>query len=898
MTMITMKRTKIAIVLLISSLIVAACGGGGGGGATEPVAPLRVTLTIQDNTLSVNDGDVFYEPGTEFATLLTITVRTNNGQVVADGTVVSLSVNNTSIALLSTLTELATQSGALSVTTTAGTAQAVLHSNDTVGSVTVNASVFDAQANRSVNTTGIVQVAQGNPPLQRLTLTTNRLAIPARPPGVPVFPGSRYIAEVNMQFREADGDLISPTNAEFGVSITPVDIAAFSTADDPQTTDIDEFFSLLVNGPIDAAGGEAKAFVHSFDSPGEVILSVNAQDPNDGQNFSEQITITVTEPASDGLPGSVLAAPFPGPIYIQGSGGITARPIQVIVQDGGFEDVANPGPGINNVQFDIITAEPNSGELLRGVNASGANVQGTTIALATTQGETTATLVGGNQPNEVTVRITADAADNNVDNGIQAPVVSQTTVDISDGVPFAVRLTTIPTNSLFINPVDPSVTVVDDAGFPVEPNATYSINVSALVTDRAGNPPANPVTLRYGLVDAPLSLFPTGGPGVFFLSGGDGNPTEGGTRFNAPTGAFLTAGGGAGPGDTLILFGEDVIGNKDLEGAREVTTIIDQNDLNVDRAFNLNDTTGNVVNSGPVIPYLIGRAENANIETNMVTDENGVATTRLNYPVSQIGRASAVYVEGSFDEGNTGNPQTFADAVLMRYPAALSTTLTVSPQTIQANRPVNVLVCLEDALRVPIQGQFINFAFNLSTGTGRVDGVAGSGLTANATGGDGCVVAVVETSGIPAGSGSMEDVLTFSAIDSSANVMIVAPNNAILQLIPSAILGDGTTTVTIRYLDEGGSPVEGIGITGSCTIDSGPGTIIITDPPGTTDVNGETTARVTTVVNGFVCPPSMPNPEASTGTCEFTTATGDPTATLMVTGILVDGSLFSPPCTP
>ena len=81
---------------------------------------------------------------------------------------------------------------------------------------------------------------------------------------------------------------------------------------------------------------------------------------------------------------------------------------------------------------------------------------------------------------------------------------------------------------------------------------------------------------------------------------------------------------------------------------------------------------------------------------------------------------------------------------------------------------VDVLVCIEDALAVPIQGQFINFAFNLTTGTGRVDGVVNSGLTANATGGDGCVVALVETTGIPAGGGGDMDVLTFSSVDTSA----------------------------------------------------------------------------------------------------------------------------------
>ncbi len=892
--MIKISTLKLTLGILLTTFFLAACGGGGGGGAAEPTQPLSIVLNVQDGTLSVNDGDVVFEPGTEFATLLTITVRQSNGQLVNDGSVVSLSVNNTSIGLLSTTTELGTQSGSLSVTTTGGSAQAVFHANDGTGSATVTASIFDGNANRTVSSSQIVQVAAGNPPAQRLTLTATTTSIPARPVGVPIFPGSRYIAEINIQFREEDGDFITPDSGEFGVSITPTDIAAFSTPDDGSTEDINEFLLLLANGPIGSAGGGATAFVHSFDSPGLATLTVTAQDPNSGENFSEQIVITVTEPASDGLPASITSTPDPGGLHIQGSGGTTANPVQVLVVDGAGEDVPNPAAGVDNVQVELISAEPNSGEILRATNNSGANVSGTSIQVATTSGVTSVSLVSGSEPNLVTVRVTADAADNNVSNGIQAAVVSESSVAISDGIPFAVRLSSLPVNSLTINPVDPDVSVNDEDGFPVNPNATYSLRINALVTDRAGNPPANPITLSFGLADAPLDGFPSQGPGVFFLSGTDGNPTEGGTRFNAPNGAFQTAGGGAGPGDTLIIFGEEVVGNKDLEGAREVINVLDQNDLTVDRAFNLNDVTGVSVNDGPVLPYVIGRAENANIESNALTDSNGVATTMLNYPVSQIGRSSAIYVQGSVSSDNP-IPQTIADAALIRYPALAPARMTVSPSNIQANRGINVLVCVFDALSVPIQGQFINFAFNLSAGTGRVDDIVGSGITANATGSDGCVLALVTTTGIPAGS-SGDNSLVFSAVGTSAQIEITAPENAILQLIPSAIFGDVSTNVTIRYLDEGGNPIEGIGITGMCMVGTGDGSIIITSPPGTTDVNGETTARITTNVNSFFCPPADA-PATTTGSCEFTTATGDPTAILPVTGIVIDGSSFSPPCT-
>src|SRR5690606_7732592 len=124
--------------------------------------------------------------------------------------------------------------------------------------------------------------------------------------------------------------------------------------------------------------------------------------------------------------------------------------------------------------------------------------------------------------------------------------------------------------------------------------------VAIVATDRLGNPVLPGTTITFGLIDEPQQF----GVGDFFLSGLDGNPQEGGTNFTAPGGAFLTAGGGAGPGDALVLFGEDLIGNRDHESARRIVSVNSQTSLTVKRRFNHNDTTGSVVNSGPVLPYV------------------------------------------------------------------------------------------------------------------------------------------------------------------------------------------------------------------------------------------------------------------------------------------------------
>ncbi|MFK7955412.1 MAG: hypothetical protein AB8B96_04895 [Lysobacterales bacterium] len=841
--MMRLKQLLLSATLIGAAVGLAACGGGGGGGAAEPRAPIRVTITADASSLLSNKGEVFYEPGSSFATNLNVQVRQSNGQAVANGTVVALSVSSSANGSLSTTDDLATRTTQIQVPTTAGDGQAVFHTAEGTGNTTITASVTDPGSNQNISASVTLTVNEGPDGVNRITLTPNRLVIPARPPGVPIFFDSPYTAEVNLEFRLADGTIGAPDGGTMSIGISPLNIAAFSTLDDPSTDDVNEFFVLLGNGPVDLAAN-GKVFVHSFDSPGIVTVTASAFDGETQQTFDAEIQIEVVESGSDGRPANLSFGLPSTPQYVQGAGGTSAQTVQVSLTDGANEFVAEPGGANNNIFLEIFTETPDSGAVLRGTNGGGTAVEGTSIALATTGGIASVSLVSGTEPGLVRLRAVADAADNNVSNGVQAAVVTETSLAISDGIPFSVTLTSIPINSLTVNPVDPSVVVFDDDGFPVGPNATYSLRVNAIVTDRFGNPPAQPVSLQAGLIDAPISGFPTQGAGTFDLSGGDGDPFEGGTAFFAPTGQFRQAGGGAGPGDTLILFGKEVVGNADHESARTVTQAIDNDDLTVDEPFNFNDTVGGSIDSGAVIPYVIGRATTGNIESSFVTDSNGVGSTLLNYPVSQLGRSAALYVQGANSGlGSAGNLGTYADATLLRYPGLRPLAITATPGSIPGNVPTSVLVCVEDAATAPIRGQFIGFAFSNLQGTGSVDGVVGSGTVANPTGADGCTVALVETSGL--GTDAEEGLLQFFTGGQTADVIIVPPSSAVLQASPSSFrLGGFVTTVntTLRYLS-GGAGVANIAISGSCTASNG--TISITTQPDPTDANGETTALIT-----------------------------------------------------
>jgi len=520
---------------------------------------------------------------------------------------------------------------------------------------------------------------------------------------------------------------------------------------------------------------------------------------------------------------------------------------------------------------------------LSGVNAAGQAVKGTTIDVATHNGIAAVTLVPGVQQGTVQVKATADRGDNNVDNRIQDPVSATATVVISDGKLYSLALASPVLDAIVANSVSNQVALTPGTS-PTDPNATYSFTVSVSGVDRQGNAVLPGTVIKFGSVDSPQTN------GFLSITGVQGNPTEGGTLFTALDGHFRTAGGGAGPGDTLIVFGKEAHGappgNADLESAATVSRINSETSLNVVTPFNRNDTTGTSVDNGNVLPYVIGRALVGNITSPATTNENGVATTKLNFPVSAIGRPVAIYAQGNGTDNITGQSTLVTDARVIRFPGIAPATITVSPNPILGNVTTTVLACIQDALQEPISGVRFAFSFSgLGIGTGKLDGISTAGTVPDLTGADGCVATTVVTNGID--SSAADAKLTFNLGALSGFSPIKASGSLVLLAVPSALGGTGGT-VTLTLLTGNGLPVPGVQIVGTCT---GDGSISIAQyngtPPGVTDANGKTAAVIVAALNHFG--------SAGSGVCTFTTSTGSPTAKVVLQGIDYCAEQTSPP---
>ena len=701
-----------------------------------------------------------------------------------------------------------------------------------------------------------------------ITLTPTRTTLPLNPNNVLPYPGSPYMAEVSFTYRNNAGVITALTSDATFTTSSPSTVS-LSPPDDPATTDVNELATRVVSFHETTNNGSYVFFATSYNVAGTSTVTASATDPATGLTVSKTLVFTVQ--GAPPVPASVSLSASPSVVYVAGAGGVTNSVISARVRDGANQPV--PDPGAENVQFEIVGDA--GGGILSGNSGSGTIVKASTVAgIATVSFQSGTTL----PPGPVQIRATTDRSDNNVANGIADPISATTSVAVSDGKLFGLVITSPDIDAINENHVFEGV---DSAGNPVGGlDGTYSFTISALATDRQGNPVVPGTTIQFGVIDAPLAGFPGTGGGVFQIAGGDGNPLEGGKAFTAPTGQFTTAGGGAGPGDTLLVFGDLVTGNSDLENARVVQSIANATNLTVTSAFNRNDTTGSSVNYGAVLPYVIGRATEVNITASATTNAIGVASTKLNYPVSRLGKQTIVWAQGN--AATSAVVKTVADIQPLRLPGIANAQLTVSPTPIAGNTTTQVTACLLDALNSPIQGAYIGFSFSgLGIGTGSIDGSAGSGVIDSPTGSDGCTTGVVVTSGLS--SEDADAMISFSAGGEAVDVPIKVSTSLLLQASPSSTSGG---PITLLLTDGSGNPVPNAQIVGTCT---GGANIIGLIAP--TAANGRTTALISNSGIDYVCAGTARN----TGECVFTTGSQNgPTATVTVLGPVAVGPDFSP----
>ncbi len=889
--------------IIVGAAALAACGGGSSsGGIGGDGGRATLTISASANSLLANPQGFAPSANSPYTIQVSVQFRQANGGNVPDGSVVTLSSSASSRAVVSPIDDPGSTGNTASSPTSGGFARFWVTGGPQSGPVTLTASAPNPAGGAQLSTTLQVTVEPNTGP-GRLTITGSN-TMPTNPQGVPIFFGSPFINELTVRYLGPNGQAGSVSDGTVAVAIAPVTRAAFSTLDDPDTPDVNEFEVLVGAGPVVMTAGVTTLFIHSFEFPGPVTVTVSAQDASTGEQFSADFVINIEDGAADFLPNQLDFSVSPSPVYATGSGGATTKPIQLIVRDSAGNPVPNPsttGASWNNVRLQL-DAPAGSGARLVGTGASG-SVNGTDIAVRTVNGIANFSLNAGSAIGSHRIIATVDRADNNVDQGIADPLTAETTIEVGDGRLFALTLVSPILNSIRVNSTttgietsfEASVDPVTGALIPPDPDGTYSLTVTVQGTDRAGNPVLPGTVVNFGKIDSPLTPML---PRQFVFSGADGNPQEGGTLFsvlNPPVG-FLdnptAVDDAVEPGDFVTLFGKLIPGNREHEAVRVVQNVIDNSTVRVTQAFNPNNQTGSIVNDGFVIPWVIGRSQVGVIDQSVSLGQAGRGSVRLTYPINALGRPLVLWSQGTRVE-STGN-KTVADVEAAVFPGVAPLLLTASPSTIQANTPTPVRLCLTDGLGSPIEGRFVTGSVVEGPGSGSLDGVPMTTTTANATGsnGGGCVITTLTVSGLtPDGD---ESTVLFTVGDAEAEVQVVPPGAAVLLVEPSLItdvtLSVFTRVVELTLLSGNGQPISGAQLTGECEADGGIFELQVN--PGVTDSNGRTTASVLVGLAGCGTDGgSYPR----TGTCTFTTTSGSPEGILKGIGIDVLSLGVSPP---
>lgn len=888
-----MKTARWIVACLAVGTLVA-CGGGssgsfdGGREARLSVAPLASSVEANPSNLAPN-------PNAPFTVQVNVNLTLANGGAPADGTTISLASSNASRGLISSTATPAVTGTSATATTSGGRASFWFTAGAQTGPVTLTASAANPSGVGNLSATASIEVVPASAPANRLRIQGSN-TMPTNRAGVPIFLGSPYINELTVRYTGPDGNAGEVEGGQVAVAVSPVNRGAFSTLDDPETEDVNEFLVLIGSGPVNMTAGVTTLFIHSFDRPGPLTVSVTAQDAGTGERFSQDFVINIEDGAADFLPAQLSLGVSPDPVYVTGSGGATTKPIALTVLDSGGNTVPNPvvnGTAFNNVRL-TLEAPPGSGARLSGTGASGP-VSGTTISVRTVNGIANFALNTGTAMGAHRITATVDRADNNVDNEIQDALSAQTTVNVGDGQVFSIELVSPSLNAILVNRTATGIETLEevrtdpDSGdfIPPDPDGTYSLTFTALATDRVGNPALPGTTINFGKIDAPLTQ---GSPSFLVFSGPDGDPEEGGLLFRAtnPAEGFLDdplrPDEAVEPGDTLVMFGKSVPGNREHEAVRAVASVVDERTVTVTRAFNPNDGTGAIVNDGDVIPWAIGRSQVGFVDASLTLDTRGRGSVRLTYPVNAIGRPLVLW--GQTDRLEAGVVKTVADVNALFFPGVAPLILTAEPGIVVGNSAANIRLCVTDALRAPINGVFVSGVIEGGNAFGSLDGRAMPATTERASGsaGAGCLVTELRTNGmVPEGD---EATVTFSVGGASAEVRVAPPGTATLEVNPSAVtdttLATLTRQLTLTLRNGDGSPIPGVALQGECSSDSG--TLLLQVPPGVTDQNGRTTATVLIALAG--CGESIPDDSfPRVAQCEFTTSSGAPVGLFTAIGI-------------
>ena len=177
------------------------------------------------------------------------------------------------------------------------------------------------------------------------------------------------------------------------------------------------------------AGGNSFHF-HAGDQAGTATITCSVTDPRDNRVYSASTNITVGGGAGTGRAASVYAIAQSS--FLGSRSNVNNIPasvgINAVVMDDAVQPVSNPTAANVQVRIQPVTAAATGARLVSGTQS------GDLVRVTTQGGVALFSLSSGPSRGAILLELTADRHDNNVENGIQDPVVQWAAIPVVDGV--------------------------------------------------------------------------------------------------------------------------------------------------------------------------------------------------------------------------------------------------------------------------------------------------------------------------------------------------------------------------------------------------------------------------------------------------------------------------------
>lgn len=315
--------------------------------------------------------------------------------------------------------------------------------------------------------------------------------------------GGRYTTTLYVDVKDSADRPIS--GGEVGCSYTGgLDTGALYYLDgDPEHETTETIDDVEITTPnayravtLSTNAGLATFHFHASDVAGPATVRCTVTD--DGNVVrSDEVTIQVGSNTPSGKVSQVVFdSSSPNYLFVQGYNGPTQIQLQANVVDEAGQPIVNFPAGVNNLQLRIVpdpASLADDGATLRGVDAYGQAVAGTSILVRSTNGQAQFTLVSGNAAGMILIEAISDRADNDVGNGVTEAIYNHVAVS---------AVTSAPTQAPTATPLAISTTN--------PPAATANIPYGTLLEATGGSAPYTWSLVTPGALPIGLSLNTSG----------------------------------------------------------------------------------------------------------------------------------------------------------------------------------------------------------------------------------------------------------------------------------------------------------------------------------------------------------------------------------------------------